>query len=97
MDFNDFSASLADKDEPPSGLVPPLEALWHDAKGDWNKAHELVQEDDSMDAAWVHAYLHRKQGDLSNALYWYRRAGKEVTDMTPEREWTELVSLLLGQ
>jgi len=97
LDFKDFSASLADNDEPPSGIVGPLEALWYDAKGNWEKAHEVVQDDESRDAAWVHAYLHRKEGDLSNALYWYRKAGKEATDLPFEREWTELVSLLLNQ
>ena len=59
----------------------PLAALWHDARGDWALAHELVQDDSSAEAAWVHAYLHRKEGDVGNARYWYSIAGKpECTD-----------------
>ena len=75
MLFEEFRSSLCS--ERPSGDVPPLlAALWWEAKGDWAKAHEIAQEIDSPDGAWVHAYLHRKEGDEGNAGYWYRRAGK---------------------
>ena len=70
-----FLASL-EADAPPAGCSPPLEALWRSAKDQWDAAHALVQADSTADAAWVHAHLHRIEGDLSNASYWYRRAGR---------------------
>jgi len=67
--------------QPPQALGPALDALWWAAKGDWDKAHKIVMDDDGRDAAWVHAYLHRVEGDLPNAGYWYRTAGKpDVVD-----------------
>ncbi len=79
--------------------VPPvsleLQSLWHDAKGDWEKAHTLVQDVTSKEAAWVHAYLHRKEGDIANAGYWYRRAGKPEFKGTLEQEWEVMVKELL--
>ncbi len=72
-----------------------LQSLWHDAKGDWEKAHTLVQDLESKESAWVHAYLHRKEGDISNAGYWYRRAGKPVFTGTLLQEWEEIVTALL--
>ena len=72
MSFEEFIASAT-----PSGEVgPALQALWHDAHGDWQKAHELSQQDEGASGSWVHAYLHRKEGDLANARYWYARAGR---------------------
>ena len=70
-----FDASLA-QGAPPAEFSVPMQALWHAAKDEWDRAHELAQSDDSPDAAWVHAHLHRIEGDLSNAAYWYKRAGK---------------------
>ena len=76
-------------------MVPLLQALWHDARGDWSRAHELAQDIDDTNGAWVHAYLHRKEGDLANARYWYRRARKlEATDSL-EDEWLRIVAALL--
>jgi len=72
--LSDFTASCAAA-RPPSGLGAALEALWWAAKGDWDKAHKIVMDEESADAAWVHAYLHRQEGDLPNAGYWYRTAG----------------------
>jgi hypothetical protein len=72
-----------------------LQSLWYAAKGDWEKAHTLVQDLTTKEAAWVHAYLHRQEGDISNAGYWYRRAGKEEFKGTLEQEWTLLVTTLL--
>lgn len=82
-----FDASLAAA-TPPTALSPPLAALWHAAKGDWRRAHAIVQEDEASPTnAWVHAHLHREEGDLANAGYWYRRAGKPVAtgDLAAER------------
>ena len=61
---------------PPAGAGPALQAIWHEAHGDWARAHEVSQEDDGAAGSWVHAYLHRKEGDLANARYWYTRAGR---------------------
>jgi hypothetical protein len=91
----DFSASLS-ASAPASGLEPPLVALWWAAKGQWDQAHMIVQDEASADAAWVHAYLHRVEGDLGNAGYWYRQAGQPVPKDSLEAEWERIVSALLG-
>jgi hypothetical protein len=91
----DFRASLAGETPAPS-LAPPLAALWWAAKGDWDAAHKIVQDEDTREAAWVHAYLHRVEGDLGNAGYWYRRAGKVVATGSLEAEWEAIASALLG-
>jgi hypothetical protein len=80
---------------PPSELSPVLEALWWAAKGDWSRAHGLVQDDPSREAAWVHAYLHRVEGDLGNAGYWYRRAGRAAASDPLEAEWEAIAAALL--
>ena len=90
-----FLDSLAGK-APKRGLSIAREALWWDAKGDWAKAHECAQAQEDKTGAWVHAYLHRKEGDLSNAGYWYRRAGKPVGAGTLEQEWQTIAAALLG-
>jgi hypothetical protein len=90
----DLKASLADA-APEAALSPPLKALWWAAKGDWDQAHRIVQDEDGADAAWVHAYLHRVEGDLGNAAYWYRRAGQPVATDLLEAEWERIVSTLL--
>ena len=95
MTFSDFKHTL-DADKPPAGLGPALTALWHDAKGDWERAHTVAQDITSPDGAWIHAYLHRKEGDQPNAGYWYRRAGKPVARTTLDEEWGEIVTALLG-
>lgn len=77
MTLEEFRKSLTEL-RPPAELAPAVAGLWWDAKGDWNRAHESAQQDKSRDGSWVHAYLHRKEGDQSNAEYWYRRAGKLV-------------------
>jgi hypothetical protein len=89
----DFRASLSGAAPAPS-LAPPLAALWWAAKGDWDAAHRLVQDEGTSDAAWVHAYLHRVEGDLGNAGYWYRQAGKPVAKDSLEAEWERIVSAL---
>jgi hypothetical protein len=85
--------TLMDLDAP-AGLAPPLAALWWDARGDWERAHEAAQSVDTAEGAWVHAYLHRKEGDLSNADYWYRRAGRRHPSVSLEAEWAEIAAAL---
>jgi len=82
---------------PDSDLSPPLAALWWAAKGNWDAAHRIVQDESDVNAAWVHAYLHRVEGDLSNAGYWYRQAGRPVAKDTLEVEWARIVSALGGE
>ena len=82
---------------PPDGLSPLLVALWHDARGDWDAAHRVAQDVDDEEGAWVHAYLHRKEGDDANAGYWYRRAGRSPARGTLDDEWATIVEELLGQ
>lgn len=96
MDFEDFQHAI-NANEAPAELPPVLLALWWDCKGDWTKAHECAQQRETDDHAWVHAYLHRKEGDLENARYWYRRAGKPVFKGPLEDERTEIVKALLAR
>jgi hypothetical protein len=95
ISFEDFRASL-DAAAPPAGASPALAALWHEAKGDWHAAHSLAQDEDNADGAWVHAYLHRVEGDLANAGYWYRRAGKPASQQPLPDEWATIVRSLLA-
>ena len=94
MTFAEFKASVS-QTAPPAGLGDPLTALWWAAKGDWDKAHEAAQQDEGVEAAWVHAYLHRVEGDLSNAGYWYRRAGRPAANAALEAEWADIATALL--
>jgi hypothetical protein len=96
MDLQAFRDSIA-KSQPPTGLSSALQALWWDAKGDWNKAHERAQDHDDVAGMHVHAYLHRKEGDQSNAEYWYRRCGAAPSALTLNEEWEELAQALLKQ
>jgi hypothetical protein len=91
----DFKASLSGA-APAPDLAAPLAALWWAAKSNWDQAHRIVQDGDDANSAWVHAYLHRVEGDLGNAGYWYRRAGKPVATGALENEWERMVSTLLG-
>jgi len=95
MRFDDFRQSLT-ATEPPPGLTLALAGLWWDAKGDWKRAHESAQQDEGSDGSWVHAHLHRKEGDQDNALYWYGRAGKPVCREPLDVEWLSMVKDLLG-
>lgn len=94
MDPDGFANSLL-LNEPPRGLSPAVEALWWDAKGDWTRAHDLVNELDENDAMCVHAYLHRKEGAEYNANYWYQRCGEDFRRSTLEEEWKALVEGLV--
>jgi hypothetical protein len=96
VDLEKFRRSLNDSN-PPSGLALPLTGLWWDAKENWAKAHEAAQRDEGPQGSWVHVYLHRKEGDASNAAYWYRRAGKPVSRRSLEEEWIEIAQALLAE
>ncbi len=95
MTLSDFRASLTSP-APPAGLAPALEGLWHDARGDFDRAHDLAQSEGG-DGDWVHAYLHRKEGDAGNAAYWYRRAGKPVCRDGLDAEWGAIAHSLLAK
>ena len=93
-DFESFRASLASA-TPPAGLPALLRALWWEAKGEWDSGHEIAQEQSGADAAWVHAYLHRREGDAANARYWYRQAGRPFPGSSLEDEWEQIAKALL--
>lgn len=96
MDIDELKASLAEA-APPAGLDLALNAMWWDRKGAWEKAHACAQEDESDSrTAWTHAYLHRKEGDLGNAAYWYRRAGQPVERGSLDAEWDAIATALLA-
>ena len=95
MDVGSFEASLSEN-EPPAGLSAAAQALWWDANGDWEKAHSCAQAQDDAAGAWVHAYLHRKEGDAANADYWYRRADRPPATVALEREWAMIAEALLS-
>ena len=95
MTFEEFQSSLTAAHSP-AELSPYLTALWHDRQGDWDKAHEIVQEISTAEASWIHAYLHRKEGDESNARYWYRTAGRSFpAGQSLDEEWANLAKELL--
>jgi hypothetical protein len=96
MTLQEFRDSLA-RDEPPRQLNVALAGLWWDAKGDWKRAHESAQQDEGPAGAWVHAYLHRKEGDSANAGYWYRRAGKTPCRSSLEEECLQITESLLSE
>lgn len=95
MTLDEFRRSLS-HDSPPGDLSMALAGLWWDATGDWTKAHESAQQDEGPQGAWVHAYLHRKEGDASNAAYWYDRAGKAPAGGPFNDEWGQIAASLLG-
>lgn len=90
------AAALRKSAIPPKGASSPLTALWHAARGDWDRAHTLVMDDGSAEAAWVHAYLHRVEGDQSNAGYWYAKAKKPHSKKPLDEEWGEIAGALLS-
>jgi hypothetical protein len=95
MDFETYKNSVA-KAAPPAGLGPATLALWWEAKGDWQQAHKCAQQQGDADGAWVHAYLHRVEGDMRNAAGWYRRAGKPVVSVALPEEWETIACALLA-
>lgn len=92
----EFKISLENID-PPSDLAPHMQALWYDAKGDWSKAHSLIDHLEDPQSSHVHAYLHRKEGDIWNADYWYRKAGKKRPSLTLDEEWEHLLQSELSK
>ncbi len=94
MDYNSFIATLTDS-QPPVSVSAFLQAMWYDAKGNWHKSHDIVQDLPDRAASWIHAYLHRKEGDHGNARYWYSRAGKPYPASSLQEEWENIVSELL--
>lgn len=97
MTLDQFVATLNDG-EPPAGLSPCLDAMWYEKRGDWDRAHKIVQDIDSETASHVHAYLHRREGDQSNAGYWYRRAGRPFpSGLSLDLEWSDLTAELLSR
>ena len=96
MGFDAFKGSLTAA-APPAGLSLAIQALWWEAKGDWDKAHECAQAQDDLVGARVHAYLHRREGDEGNARYWYRQNGETLPNVTLEAEWEALARRLLAE
>lgn len=94
MTLDEFRQSLSG-DAPPI-RTPLAQALWYAGRGDWDTAHRLAQDVDTPAGSWVHAYLHRQEGDIGNARYWYRRAGKPEPTDSLEAEWGRIVEFLLA-
>jgi hypothetical protein len=96
MSPHEFKRSISEA-KPPAGLSPALAALWWAAKDDWQRAHRLVMNESGADCAWVHAYLHREEGDLDNARYWYRQARREPAQGELAAEWAAIAAALLQE
>lgn len=94
MTLDEFKSSLSGE-KPPADIGQLLEAMWYEGKGDWHTAHNIAQDIHSSEGSWVHAYLHRKEGDQGNAAYWYSRAGKPVFRKGLDEEWEHIVSTFL--
>ena len=94
LHYKDFMRSLELYD-PPESCTPCLKALWYDKNEDWVKAHQIAQEISTKEGSWIHAYLHRKEGDRSNAAYWYSRAGKTIPQISLSEEWESMIGYFL--
>ncbi len=94
MNLEQFNNSLIEND-PPNSVSDYLKALWYDGKGNWQKSHEIIQDIEDKSAAWIHAYLHRKEGDIWNADYWYNRAGRKRPSVSLQEEWKDIVQAML--
>lgn len=94
MNLTDFKQTLS-SDNPPADISVYLKALWYEAKDQWDKAHELIQDLPDKNASWIHAYLHRKEGDTLNADYWYNKANKKRPAMSLSEEWEQLTTTFL--
>jgi hypothetical protein len=95
MNLQEFKASLTET-LPPKGITPTLTALWHAGKSNWEKAHTIAQDIPTHEGSWVHAYLHREEGDKGNAQYWYDRAGRKMPSYPLGEEWDKMVAELLA-
>ncbi len=96
MKYDEF-LELFNKSEPDKVLPVELQSLWWDKKGNWEKSHDIAQDIPTFEGHWIHAYLHRKEGDIWNADYWYGKAGKERSDLSIEEEWESLVEYFLSK
>ena len=96
MDIDSLKKSLVNN-TPPSDISVYVKSLWYDAKNDWDQAHELIQDIPDKNASWIHAYLHRKEGDIGNADYWYAQAGKKRSSVSLSEEWEQIVSEFLKE
>lgn len=98
MTAEELSESAATNDTPPEGISPAAKALWYARAGDWDAAHDLCQDVSGAAGSWIHAWLHRQEGDLGNAGYWYTRAGRGMPgkNVTPEEEWMLIAGELVG-
>ena len=96
MTFEEFNRSITESHRPPGGIADPLTSLWWDRKGDWHRAHAIAQTIPTVQGSAVHAYLHREEGVLWNADYWYRRAGRKRPEISLEAEWEALVHEMLA-
>lgn len=94
MEYAEFTSSLS-QDQPPASISPVLASLWWDGKGNWHQSHEVAQEIHDQNGSLIHAYLHRKEGDISNARYWYSMAGSREPKLSLQEEWEELVKRFL--
>lgn len=94
MDFQQFKQSLS-QDKPPAGISEELVALWYAGKDDWDRSHDIAQDIPNSNGDWIHAYLHRWEGDEWNASYWYQRAGRSKPTHTLAEEWAQIVRALL--
>lgn len=97
MTFEEFLRSTQETDQPPAALSIPLQALWYDRRNGWQQAHTFLGDEMQPDHAWVHAYLHRREGDLDNARYWYRQAKQPECQADLDREWQTIAQSLLQQ
>lgn len=93
--LDEFTQLMEKQESCPSSLPKALQALWYDKKGDWDKAHQIVQDASDADSARVHAYLHRKEGDMSNARYWYKRSRHSEFQASLHQEWEHIAQDLL--
>jgi hypothetical protein len=97
MTFDEFLLTTEQADGYPAHLSLPLQALWYDKRNDWQHAHSLLGDAADIESAWVHAYLHRKEGDWENARYWYKRANQPVCLAELDQEWQQIAQTLLEQ
>lgn len=97
MTKDEFTQLMEKQERCPESLPIALQGLWYDKKGDWDKAHQIVQDASDTDSAWVHAYLHRKEGDISNARIWYRRSGRPEFKEDLNQEWEQIAKDLLRE
>ena len=96
MDYKEFLKSLKDE-EVPENISVYLKSLWEDGKNNWEGAHEIIQDIENENGSWIHAYLHRKEGDNGNASYWYHKAGKKMPNISLDEEWKSLVEFFLNK